>query len=61
VAHLLPSGFQVYDSERSHEVFILKQVMEKNLNATTIELAIVQPGESFHMFTKEELEGTFKE
>jgi 20S proteasome subunit alpha 5 len=39
--------------------------MEKNLNATNIELVIVQPGENFHMFTKEELEGnqsrTFKE
>jgi 20S proteasome subunit alpha 5 len=38
-----------------HEVFILKQVMKLNLNTTNMELAIVQPGENFHMFTKEEL------
>ncbi|KAK2503849.1 hypothetical protein MC885_005521 [Smutsia gigantea] len=37
-------------------LIILKQVMEEKLNATNIELATVQPGQNFHMFTKEELE-----
>ncbi|XP_005991764.2 proteasome subunit alpha type-5 [Latimeria chalumnae] len=35
---------------------ILKQVMEEKLSATNIELATVEPGETFHMYTKEELE-----
>ncbi|CAO2606355.1 Proteasome subunit alpha type-5 [Lemmus lemmus] len=39
------------------EAIILKQVAEEKLNATNTELAKVQPGLNFHMFTKEELEG----
>ncbi|KAG7238328.1 hypothetical protein INR49_031039 [Caranx melampygus] len=35
---------------------ILKQVMEEKLNATNIELATVEPGKTFHMYSKEELE-----
>ncbi|XP_054037486.1 proteasome subunit alpha type-5 isoform X2 [Rissa tridactyla] len=40
---------------------ILKQVMEEKLNATNIELATVQPGMKFHMYTKEELEEVIKD
>uniref|UniRef100_A0A8D2D224 Uncharacterized protein n=1 Tax=Sciurus vulgaris TaxID=55149 RepID=A0A8D2D224_SCIVU len=42
-------------------LIILKQVMEEKLNATNIELATVQPGQNFHMFTKEELEEVIKD
>uniref|UniRef100_A0A2K6V0X5 Proteasome subunit alpha type n=1 Tax=Saimiri boliviensis boliviensis TaxID=39432 RepID=A0A2K6V0X5_SAIBB len=42
-------------------LIILKQVMEEKLNATNIELATVQPGCNFHMFTKEELEEVIKD
>ncbi|ELK30754.1 Proteasome subunit alpha type-5 [Myotis davidii] len=42
-------------------LIILKQVMEEKLNATNIELATVQPGQKFHMFTKEELEEVIKD
>ena len=39
-------------------LIILKQVMKEKPNTTTIiELAVVQPGQNFHMLTKEELEG----
>ncbi|NXB70441.1 PSA5 protein, partial [Donacobius atricapilla] len=40
---------------------ILKQVMEEKLNATNIELATVEPGMKFHMYTKEELEEVIKD
>ncbi|RXM92072.1 Sortilin [Acipenser ruthenus] len=40
---------------------ILKQVMEEKLNAINIELATVEPGKTFHMFTKEELEEVIKD
>ncbi|TRY94891.1 hypothetical protein DNTS_032991 [Danionella cerebrum] len=40
---------------------ILKQVMEEKLNATNIELATVEPGKTFHMYTKEELEDVIKD
>ncbi|MBN3324878.1 PSA5 protein, partial [Atractosteus spatula] len=40
---------------------ILKQVMEEKLNATNIELATVEPGKTFHMYTKEELEEVIKD
>lgn len=40
---------------------ILKQVMEEKLNATNIELATVEPGLKFHMYTKEELEEVIKD
>ncbi|NWI00766.1 PSA5 protein, partial [Tichodroma muraria] len=40
---------------------ILKQVMEEKLNATNIELATVEPGTKFHMYTKEELEEVIKD
>ena len=39
----------------------LKQVVEEKLDATNTELATVQPGLNFHMFTKEELEEMIKE
>ncbi|KAK7826302.1 LOW QUALITY PROTEIN: hypothetical protein U0070_021316 [Myodes glareolus] len=42
-------------------LIILKQVMEEKLNAMNIELATVQPGLNFHMFTKEELEEVIKD
>uniref|UniRef100_A0A8C5RRE4 Proteasome subunit alpha type-5 n=1 Tax=Laticauda laticaudata TaxID=8630 RepID=A0A8C5RRE4_LATLA len=42
-------------------LIILKQVMEEKLNATNIELATVQPGKKFHMYTKEELEDVIKD
>uniref|UniRef100_F6UT72 Proteasome subunit alpha type-5 n=2 Tax=Ornithorhynchus anatinus TaxID=9258 RepID=F6UT72_ORNAN len=42
-------------------LIILKQVMEEKLNATNIELATVEPGLKFHMFTKEELEEVIKD
>jgi len=40
---------------------ILKQVMEEKLNSTNVEVAIVTPGENFHMFTKEEVEEAIKD
>ncbi|KAL2077872.1 hypothetical protein ACEWY4_027376 [Coilia grayii] len=40
---------------------ILKQVMEEKLNATNIELATVEPGKTFHMYSKEELEDVIKD
>ncbi|KAI4880991.1 hypothetical protein NFI96_012558 [Prochilodus magdalenae] len=40
---------------------ILKQVMEEKLNATNIELATIEPGRTFHMYTKEELEEVIKD
>ncbi|KAG9353058.1 hypothetical protein JZ751_017634 [Albula glossodonta] len=40
---------------------ILKQVMEEKLNATNIELATIEPGKTFHMYTKEELEEVIKD
>uniref|UniRef100_A0A673FNS1 Proteasome subunit alpha type n=1 Tax=Sinocyclocheilus rhinocerous TaxID=307959 RepID=A0A673FNS1_9TELE len=40
---------------------ILKQVMEEKLNATNIELATIEPGKTFHMYTKEELEDVIKD
>ncbi|KAJ8360637.1 hypothetical protein SKAU_G00171620 [Synaphobranchus kaupii] len=40
---------------------ILKQVMEEKLNATNIELATIEPGKTFHMYSKEELEDVIKD
>ncbi|KAL4658652.1 proteasome subunit alpha type-5 [Arapaima gigas] len=40
---------------------ILKQVMEEKLNATNIELATIEPGKAFHMYSKEELEEVIKD
>uniref|UniRef100_A0A8C1NJF2 Proteasome subunit alpha type-5 n=2 Tax=Cyprinus carpio TaxID=7962 RepID=A0A8C1NJF2_CYPCA len=40
---------------------ILKQVMEEKLNAINIELATIEPGKTFHMYSKEELEDVIKD
>ncbi|KAF3856084.1 hypothetical protein F7725_016807 [Dissostichus mawsoni] len=61
--HMDPSGtfsMTLKDAIKS-SLTILKQVMEEKLNATNIELAIVEPGKTFHMFSKEELEDVIKD
>jgi len=54
---------QVYDSDGGHQVFTHHpQVCHRGVvNTTNIELVTVQPGQIFHMFTKEELEKVMKD
>lgn len=40
---------------------ILKQVMEEKLNSTNVEVAVVKPDVTFHMFTKDEVEEAIKD
>lgn len=42
-------------------LIILKQVMEEKLNTTNRELATMQPGQNFYMFTKEEVRLVIKD
>ncbi|KAK7915887.1 hypothetical protein WMY93_011648 [Mugilogobius chulae] len=56
-----PLGFHDIKEAIKSSLTILKQVMEEKLNATNIELATVEPGKTFHMFSKEELEDVIKD